>query len=223
MSEYDVSPDGKDVVFSTQPVGKPSQLWLAPLDRSAPPKQIASNGENAPRFGPAGQVLFRFTDNKFNYLGRMNEDGSGRATVVPYPIGTFQSISPDRRWLVAIVPVFEAGKTSGSMAVPTGGGSPRLICVNACKCAWSPDGRFLYVSRDLGTRTRPGRTIAIPVRRETGLPDLPEGGIVSADDALSIPGSQVVEQSEIVPGLDPSTYAWVKTTAHRNLFRIQMR
>jgi DNA-binding winged helix-turn-helix (wHTH) protein/Tol biopolymer transport system component len=217
MGEYDVSPDCKEVVFSMQPAGKPSQLWLAPLDRSAPPKQISADGENAPRFGPAGQVLFRFTDNKFNYVGRMNRDGSGRSKVVPYPISTFQSISPDRRWLMAIVPVFEAGKTSASMAVPTVGGSPRTICVNACVSAWSPDGRFLYISRDLGSRT-----IAIPVREETGLPDLPEAGITVSEDALVVPGSQVVDQSEIVPGLDPATYAYVKTTAHRNLFRIQL-
>jgi len=45
---------------------------------------------------------------------------------------------------------------------------------------------------------------------------------VSTEDAQSIPGSQTVEQSEIVPGLDPSTYAYVKTTAHRNLFRIRI-
>src|SRR4029077_12524946 len=32
MAEYDVSDDGKQVVFSTQPSGKPSQLWLAELD-----------------------------------------------------------------------------------------------------------------------------------------------------------------------------------------------
>ena len=152
----------------------------------------------------------------------MNRDGSGRAKVVPYPISTFQAISPDRRWLVAIVPVFETGKTTGSMAVPTAGGAPRPICVNACKVAWSPDGKFLYISRDLGTRTRPGRTIALPVRPETGLPDLPEDGIISSEDAVALPGGQVIAQSEIVPGLDPATYAYVKTTAHRNLFRIQI-
>lgn len=103
-----------------------------------------------------------------------------------------------------------------------GGGSPRTICVGACIGAWSPDGRFLYVSRDLESRTSPGRTIAIPVVRETGLPDLPEAGITLSEDALTIPGSHVVGQSEIVRGLDRATYAYIKTTAHRNLFRIRL-
>jgi hypothetical protein len=54
------------------------------------------------------------------------------------------------------------------------------------------------------------------------LPDLPEAGIQSAEEALAIPGSRVVEQSSIIPGLDPATYAYIKTTAQRNLFRIAL-
>jgi DNA-binding winged helix-turn-helix (wHTH) protein/Tol biopolymer transport system component len=223
MGEYDISRDAKEVVFSTQPAGKPSQLWVAPMDRSAPPRQISSGGENAPRFGPAGQVLFRFTDDNANYVGRMNEDGSGRSKVVPYPISTFQGISPDRRWLIAITPQ-KPEKTATFMAIPTGGGSPRPICAGGrvCPSAWSPDGRFLYVSIEATSRTSPGRTVAIPVAPDTGLPDLPEAGIQSIEEALAIPGTQVVERSNVIPGLDPSTYGYIKTTAQRNLFRIAL-
>jgi hypothetical protein len=80
----------------------------------------------------------------------------------------------------------------------------------------------LYVSFELKSRTSPGRTIAIPVEPETGLPALPDAGIQSAEEALSIPGIQIVEQSGVIPGLDPSTYAYIKTTAQRNLFRIRL-
>ena len=48
--EYDISSDDKEVVFSTQPPGKPSQLWLAALDRSSAPQMISSSGEDAPHF-----------------------------------------------------------------------------------------------------------------------------------------------------------------------------
>jgi len=231
IGEYDVSPDGKEVVYTTQPAGKPSQIWLTPIDRSTPPKLIASDGENAPRFGPGGQLLFRFSENNANYVGRMNRDGSGRSKVVPYPIATFQSISPDRRWLIAITPrsdlyptVAPDGRPNAeSMAVPTAGGSPRPICARrVCTCAWSPDGTFLYVSIELRSRTTPGQTIALPVVPETGLPDLPDEGIQSAKDALAIRGSVIVERSGIVPGLDPGTYAYIMTTAHRNLFRVAL-
>ena len=225
MIGYDVSPDGREIVFATQPTGQPSQIWLAPVDRSAPPRRIASAGEDSPRFGPDGQLLFRFTDDNANYVGRMNKDGSGRSRIVPYPISTFLGISPDRRWLLAIGPVSSAGPTSAFMAVPTGGGPPRLICSigRVCPSAWSPDGRFLYVPLELPSRTSAGKVIALPVVAETGLPNLPEAGIRSAAEAAAIPGSIAIDQSNIVPAVDPSTYAYVKRTAHRNLFRVNLR
>jgi hypothetical protein len=48
------------------------------------------------------------------------------------------------------------------------------------------------------------------------------GRIQSAAQALAIPGTQVVEQDGIVPGLNPGTYAYLKATVHRNLFRITL-
>jgi hypothetical protein len=222
IGEYDISSDGSDVVFTTRPVGKPSQIWLAPVNRKSPPRQIAGDGANAPRFGPGGRVLFRFSDSTFNYVGQMMKDGSGRSKVVPYPISTFQNVSPDRRWLIAIIPLSDAGKSWGSMAVPTAGGSPRRICAAVCMSAWSPDGSLLYVNVEQKSRTSPGRTVALPVDPETGLPDLPETGINSAVEALSIAGSRAVQQANIVPGADPATYAYIKTTVHRNIFRIRV-
>lgn len=218
--EYDISRDGNEVVFTTQPSGKPSQLWVAPLDRSASPRQIASNGETSPHFDSSGQLLFRLSDDRFNYLARMHKDGSGRTKVVAYPINTIQNVSPDRRWVVAITPLSGTGESSASMAVPAGGGSPRRICAAVCGSAWSPDGRFLYVQTQLTSRTSLGQMIAIPVRPETGLPDLPEGGVQPGTQAPTIRESRVVERADIVPGVEAGTYAYVKSTVHRNLFRV---
>ena len=98
-----------------QPAGKPSQLWLAPLDRSAPPKRIAVSGEGPPHFGPDGTIRFRYSDGKNNYIGQMKKDGSGRNKLTPYPISTFVSSSPDGRWLVALAPAPDrpAGRHDG--------------------------------------------------------------------------------------------------------------
>ena len=221
--EYNISRDGKEVVFSTEPRGKPTQLWVAPLDRSAAPTQLASAGESSPHFGPSGQVVFRLSDGKSNYLAQMNKDGSGREKVVTYPISTIQNISPDRRWVVAITPLAGPGESSASMAVPTGGGAPRRICAAVCNCGWSPDGKSLYVQVEARSRTNPGRTVALPVAAETGLPDLPQDGIRSAEQALAIPGSRLVEQASMVPGLEPGIYAYVKTNVQRNIFRVSLR
>ncbi len=220
MQEYDLSRHETEVVFTVQPSGKPSELWLARLDRRAPPRRIAATGENSPYFGPSGEILFRFTDGKANYLGRMNADGSERRNVVEYAIGTPQTISPDRRWLVAITPRLDGNQGTASMAIPTGGGLPQQICPGACRLRWSPDGRSLHVEIEQKSRTSTGRTIVLPVSADTGLPHLPDTGIVPGIDPRAIPGSMIVARAETAPGLDPDTYAYVKASIQRNLFRI---
>jgi eukaryotic-like serine/threonine-protein kinase len=222
IGDYDVSPDGTEVVFSTQPEGKPTEVWLAPIDGTAPPRRLAAHDANAPRFGPDGEILFRYTEHNVNYVGRINRDGSSRSKVADFPIGTFQSASPDRRWLIAITPSFERQQSGVSMAVGTRRGDRRAVCSFVCPSAWSPDGEYLYLTMEHRSRTSAGQAVALPVRPETGLPDLPEGGIRSMADALAIAGSQRLAQDEIVPGLDPSTYAFIKTTTHRNLFRVRL-
>jgi Tol biopolymer transport system component len=190
MLEYDVSSDGSEVVFSTQPPGKPSQIWLAPLDRSSHPRLIASKGEDSPRFGPDGQVLFRLSDAKTHYLARMNRNGSGRSKVVPYPIGNIQYMSPDRRWTTVIM-VTPGGSLSGTFAVPVTGGTPRRIC--GCPANWAPDGRFLYLGVQPESRESAGKTAAIPLLAGARLPDLPVLGFLSADNPLAFPGSRLIE------------------------------
>src|SRR5262249_36326201 len=44
MLEFDISDDGKEVVYSTQPSGERSQIWVANLDRSSPPQLVSSAG-----------------------------------------------------------------------------------------------------------------------------------------------------------------------------------
>jgi len=220
MVEYDVSSDGTRVVFTSQPKGRPSELWIASLDGSAPPRRIASTGENAPYFGPNGEVLFRFSDGTFNYLGRMNADGSGRTRVTSYPIATVHARSPDRRWIVAITPRLDGGPGAGSMAIPVSGGNPVAICPGFCYTIWSPDGKYLYIEVEMPTRAAGGKMVRLPVPAQRGLPALPADGIRSVEQALALAGGQLVEPSRIVPALDPQTWAFLRSTVHRNLFRV---
>jgi hypothetical protein len=37
-----------------------------------------------------------------------------------------------------------------------------------------------------------------------------------------VPGAQSLDRTELVPGKDLSHYAYVNTTAHRNLYRISL-
>src|SRR5262249_21637953 len=154
---------GSEVVFSTEPTGKPTQIWIAALDRSSPPQLIASSGENSPRFGPDGQILYRLSDGRTHYLARMKRDGTGRSKVATYPIGNVQVTSPDRRGLGSIRRPPEG--EGGWLAVPVDGGPPRRVCRGGCFVNWSPDGKFLYLALERPSRTSPGKTVAIPIPR----------------------------------------------------------
>jgi hypothetical protein len=107
-------------------------------------------------------------------------------------------------------------------AVPTRGGAPRRLCEGFRPVAWSPDGKFFYISVSRSSRSSPGKTLAIPLRPGESLPDLPASGIRGVGDAAAFHGSRVIEGWAITPGQDPSVFAYVKATMHRNLFRIPL-
>ena len=165
--------------------------------------------------------MFQATEGNFSYLEQMNPDGSGRSKVVPYPINTIQSISPGRRWIVARVPVLESTGVV-TKAIPLDGGTPRTICADFCVPAWSSTGRFLVVPVEAPSRTSPGRSLAIPVGPGESLPDFPPGGIRPLAEPTVVPGSRSVNRAELVPGEDPSHFAYVNTAVHRNLYRISL-
>jgi hypothetical protein len=217
MLEFDISDNGKEVLYSVQPYGKHSQLWVASLDRTTPPQLVSASGEDSPHFGPDGRIVYRSFDGINHYLEQMNRDGSGRSRIVPYPIGNVFYMSPDRRWITTIGTM--PNGIAGTFAVPVAGGSPQRIC-SGCAVMWAPDGRFLYMSLQRPSLTQFGKTRVIPLPPGKMLPALPPSGIPGADDSQFVPGSRLIDTYGISPSPNPSVYAYVKTTMHRNLFRI---
>ena len=222
MLAYDVSPDGKQVVYCAAARDGTRQLWLAPVDRSSPPRRIGDSGETRPHFGPRGQILFQATEGNFNYLEQMNPDGSGRSKVVPYPVSTIQGC-------LARTPVGN-GRGSrpgghrgcGRWRFRSDGGPPRVICADYCVPKWSSTGRFLVIPVEAPSRTGPGRSLAIPVGPGETLPELPPGGIEPLAKASVVPGAQSIARGDPIPGKDPAHFAYVNTTVHRNLYRISL-
>jgi DNA-binding winged helix-turn-helix (wHTH) protein/Tol biopolymer transport system component len=223
MREYDISSDETEVVFTTQPAGQASQLWIASLNRSAPPRMIGATGEVQPHFGPDGQVLFRLADGNAFYLAKMGHDGSGRAKIFPSPILDLHGVSPDGRFAILGLPYRPDNPSRGhDIAFPLEGGPTRNLC-DGCPISWSPDGKYLCLGVAPPSQANPaGQTLVIPVSPGETFPRWPAQGIQSLTDGLAIPGTRVVNQSNIGPGLG-STYAYVKPTVHANLFRIPLR
>jgi len=222
IRDFDLSPEGKQVVYTTAAPHGATQLWVAPVDRSLAATEVSISGVRSPHFGQRGQILFQLAEGSKNYLEQIDPDGSHRSKVMPYPIVDFQGVSPGRHWAVALLPRTPEESFPAVMAIPLDGGNPRHLSTNYCVPKWSPDGKFLFVPVVDPSRTDPGRSLAIPLGPGETLPDLPEGGIPPSAEPSVVRGAKSVARGELIPGRDPEHYAWVNATIHRNLYRISL-
>jgi hypothetical protein len=69
-----------------------------------------------------------------------------------------------------------------------------------------------YAHRDQGT-------YALPVNRNTGLPDLPAEGLGDVQDLKYVKGARFFPQV-VDSAANPSVFAFTRTNIHRNLYRI---
>jgi Tol biopolymer transport system component len=220
IMDYDVSRDEARVVFTVLTGGE-SQIFLAATDRSSPPRLLVRGGDMV-SFG-AGQLFFRQLGGKANYLGRVQEDGSGLTRILETKISDTGGVSPDREWAL----VSDIDSVGGDFAVALRGGAQRKICGGACFAQWSADGKYMYVSP--GGRKSPGRlaeespkhTYILPIPHGVGLLDLPASGIDFASDA-ELAGIESIPQGDMTPGPDPQTYAYMVAAFQGNLFRIPL-
>lgn len=222
MIAYDVSHDGKQVVYASTTSGESTQLWIAPIDRSSPPTKVGPAGGTRPHFGAQGQILFQKAEGNSNYVEQISPDGSSSSKVLSYPVLGIQSISPARRWLVLEVPEAPDDHGPAVMAIDIRGGIGKRLCEHYCIPSWSQNGNFLSVDVEEASRTSPGRSLAIPLGPGESLPDLPREGIEPRAEPSAVKGSQSVPRQYIVLGKDPQHYAYINTTVHRNLYRISL-
>ncbi|HSD72975.1 MAG TPA: hypothetical protein VLE54_09290, partial [Thermoanaerobaculia bacterium] len=223
MIDFDVSADGKSVVFTTRAPDGKYEIWLASLERRSLPRRlsVSSSPERRPVFGPAGDIFFMILEPAKGAVYRMKEDGTEVQRVRPDAGDVvLRSVSPDGGW-VALSFNIDVGTWGRTDAYPIQGGSPVRVCEGCRSVNWSPDGRHLYVSFvGTGFSTDTGRTFALPIPMGRALPNLPAGGINSAEEAAALPGVRIIPHGNISPGADPSTYAYTKMTAQRNLYRV---
>jgi serine/threonine protein kinase len=230
VTHYNVSRDGRTVVFSALDAAGKSGIWLASLDRRFTPRQITSSNEYWPSFGRPGEILFVGEEGKSKFLYRMKEDGTERQKTMQDEVLYLVSISPDGDWAVAWVPVPGQGGSSAVFAYPTRGGVPIRICDvctsvwserAAATVAWSPDGKFFYVSLQYFPGINQGKTFVIPLRQ--GVPPLPKQGIKSERDLTSLPGVRVIGEKDVFAGPNPSAYAFRRLAYSSNIYRVRLQ
>jgi eukaryotic-like serine/threonine-protein kinase len=220
MEHYDVASDGRRVVFVSIDTAGRSEVWLATVDNSAPPRRLASfDVVVRALFDPAGGVLFVGGDRGAPFLYHIREDGDGLAKVLPQPITFLYAVSPDGN----AIAIWEGDSV---LVYSRKDGARTLIC-EGCATAgeenrgvtpplvsWSPDGALMYVH---STRTR--HTYAIPLQPRQHVPTLPPSGLPDLRAAAQLPGAETIPERAYL-GVSPAIYAFPRVTTHRNIYRI---
>ncbi len=216
---YQISRDGKDVLFSTSDNGQ-RRLWIAPLDRHVPPRLVMT-GESATVIGRPGEIVFRATDGDRDYYYRMNLDGSGRQRISDTPVLAIPRISYDGDWVSGITAAPGAQSRWETTIFEVHGKRAIKFSAFFAILSWARDGKWLYIDPDTSRNAAGAKTYAIPLKPGKPLPDLPEGGFQTVKDLLKVPGMQIVARGTISVGPDPATYLFEKKGFEGNLFRIR--
>ncbi len=210
--DYDLSPDGQQVIIEALDADRRFRLYLAPLDRHSQPRQIANLEGRQPRFGPDGSIFFRASGSAYRVAG----DGAGLRKAIEDPVLLLNGISPDGRWLVAWSPV--AGENAVAYQAFSLSGDAPIELSRDIVWTWSPDGRSLSLSDG---PVSAGRSYLVPLPPGTALPPLPSGGLRSDEDVARLPGARRID-TIVVPGPTREVYAFYRDTSQRNLYRIAL-
>jgi eukaryotic-like serine/threonine-protein kinase len=217
VAGFDVSPDGKHVVFATMDKNSVAGLWLGSLDLAFSPRRFASPAsEDQPFFDAAGNIYFRASEGIQNFIYRMKMDGTDRRKAYSDPILELHSISPDGKW--AAVWAATSGTEAHNLAVPLAGqGNPVTICAGYCDGRWSVDGKIFVIGL---YRMDGGHTMIASVP-PGGLPPLPPDGVRTSADMERVKGAKILEGG-LTPGPLPGLFAEQREEVHRNLYRIPL-
>ncbi len=224
MQNYDVSADGKQVVFVNGDIAARATLWVGMTDGSAPPRQLVSQDCTRARFASDGYIYFTGGEQTNSFLQAIKPDGTGLRRVTPERVLFLYDISPDGKWAA----VWSGDKTAIKL-YPTAGGKPIQFCTECASAgaeergltppivSWSRDATELYLYSEHTLDT-----YSLPLKTGHMAPEIPPSGLVWLDGPPSIPGVRTIPHPRAFMSGDPSVYAYTQVSAHRNIFRIKV-
>lgn len=190
-----------------------ARLWLAPIDRSSAPHQIAGVEGREAVFGPSGDIFFRRAEGSSGFIYRVHSDGTGLRKALERPVLILDAVSPDERWILAWAGL-ENNPGSGHQAIPLDGGP--AIRLEGIGLEWGPGGRTMSIiagGHGYITELPPGKV----------MPSFPTKAVLTESDLAALPGTRRIEQVSVSPGPTPDRYAYYKASEQRNLYRIPIR
>ena len=216
VADFSISPDGREVAFTVQDDAGNLSMWVAPLDRSSSPHMLQESAQR-PRFTPKFIYYVKRTP-AGSYAYRIHPDGSGNEQIWDEKI-LAATVSPDGRYLAVTQPVKDEGLRKLEIVdwerkhvQPVG--SDALVY-------WSDDGRSLIATSGALRRDSGAPTYVISLPVVNGVPELPAKGLSSLAQVANSKNVQILQGVGLIgPGRSPNTYAYVKETVQRNLYRI---
>ena len=220
MEHYDVSPDGKQVIFITADGSGHAPLWIGPTDGSSPPHQLSNLDCIRALFAPDGDVFFVGGQAGQMFLETIKADGTGLRRIVPNRAVFLYDISPDGKWLAAWV-------GADVNVYSTAGGPPTPVCVGCGSAggqdrgvtppliSWSRDGKAVFLFSE-----RTHHSYSIPLQPGHILPPVPAAGLELSNVEKSFPGARMMAHDRAFMSSNPSVYAYPIVTTHRNIYRI---
>ena len=218
VSGYDVTHDGGHVVFAAYDPQHRPHLWLAPVDRSEPPRQLFAEEGDQPLAAPGGVIYYRSRQGNENQLFRYTPDGKHEKVKFPQ-LHELQGISRDGKWISAWTQDLSDPHHNSYFAVNTENGRQVPIC-GFCFTLWGISGHSLVVSSNIFV-SGSAKTYVFPLKSGEDLPSIPRGGWQHFLD-LQATKARVIDQVA-VPGIDDQSYAVLRRSYHRNLYRIPLQ
>jgi serine/threonine protein kinase/Tol biopolymer transport system component len=218
---FDISRDGRQVAMEAPDNAGRARIWLAPLDHSAPLRQVPNVEGGQPHFGPDGEILFRHNEGastsagSLGFIYRVLPDGTGLRKAFEQPVNMFHfssPISPDGRWVYAWAPLPNDGPVAGQ--VFSLDGKPPISLGGSGQVSWVAGGALLSVfgSEVFFFSLSPGQI----------LPSIPAGGFRSEEEIARLPGARRIAGRLVTLGPSPDVYAYYRGNTQRNLYRIPL-
>jgi len=218
MMNYAVSREGQRVALARKDEKGVSHVWVAGTDRRTSPQQLASTEtEDSPSFLPNGDLIYRATEGGKNYLYTRKPDGSGRRKISEEPVLDLEAASPDGRWSV-LVQKHEGDleRPSRIVAYPNEGRRAVTICKAYCLAGWSVDGKYMLIQFE---ENQGRETYLLGVKKDTGLPELPEDGVAGPDEMHMLKSVTVLPET-VGSAIGPEKYAYTRKNVRRNIYRV---
>lgn len=217
VHDYDISPDGSQVVIEADDRDHKPRLWLAPIDGSSPPRKIPDVEGRQAVFGPGGEIIFRRIEGQSGFAYAVQPDGTGLRRAVEQPVLAVTGASPDGRWIEGWAQLPGSRIPEVQLFSRTGG--PPALLGSSVWWQWSRDRRTLWMQ---GGPIAQGRSYAIPLAPGEIVPPVPPDGFRFEEEVARLPGAQRIDAIG-APGPALDTYAFEHRTIQRNLYRIPIR